>query len=300
VEYKIEMLADPSAIVGEGPVWDWRRERLLWTDIRTGRVFDYDPASGVNEQIHSGLFVGGLAVNRQGGFTFGTWEGVMLWRSDDDYAWLHHDTYEGERLQFNDCSTGPDGSFFGGTMYEDTRPGKLYRFFPDGTVDIVAEGLGTSNGMGFSPDLRTFYHTDTRTRTIYTYGHDPTTGEITNRREWVKVPDTEGGPDGMTVDAEGFIWSANWGSGCVMRFDPDGKEERRIDFPATQTSSAMFGGKDLNELYVTSAYSGTGNPPSGHEPPGYDFSANRGGQLYRVKVDVQGKREFETDFAWPA
>jgi len=300
MEYNIEMLADPNSIVGEGPVWDWRRERLLWTDIRTGRVFDYDPASGVNEQIHSGVFVGGLAVNAQGGLTLGTWEGVMLWRSDDDYAWLHHDTYEGRRLQFNDCSTGPDGSFFAGTMLEDGSPGTLFRFFPDGSVEIVADGVGVSNGMGFSPDLRTFYHTDTRPKIIYAYDHDPETGRITNRREWVKVPDTEGGPDGMTVDAEGFVWSANWGSGCVMRFDPDGKEERRINFPATQTSSVMFGGKDLNELYVTSAYTGTGEPPTGRERPGYDFSANRGGQLYRVKVDIQGKREFETDFAWPA
>jgi len=299
VEYEVKMVADVNAVVGEGPIWDWREERLLWSDIRTGRVFDYNPATGVNEQIHSGVFVGGLAVNRQGGLTFGTWEGVMLWRSDDDYAWLHHDSHDGHRLQFNDCFAGPDGSFFGGTMFEGGQPGRLHRFLPDGTVEIIADGVGVSNGMGFSPDLRTFYYTDTRAKTIYKYDHDPVTGKISNRRDWVKIPDTEGGPDGMTVDAEGFVWSANWGSGCVMRFDPDGKEERRIGFPATQTSCPMFGGKNLDELYVTTAYTGTGEPPSGHERPGYDFDAHRGGELYCVKVDVQGKREFETDFAWP-
>jgi D-xylonolactonase len=105
----------------------------------------------------------------------------------------------------------------------------------------------------------------------------------------------------MTVDAEGFVWSANWGGGCVIRFDPDGKEERRIRFPATQTSAVAFGGPDLTDLYVTSARAGTGEPPSGLEPIGYDFSAHRGGELYRIRdVGVKGKQDFETRFAWPA
>ena len=100
----------------------------------------------------------------------------------------------------------------------------------------------------------------------------------------------------MTVDSEGFIWSAIWFGSKVKRFDPDGKLEREIHFPATQTSCPMFGGKDLNELYVTTASAGTGDPPIGFEPINYDFKAYRGGDLFRVKLDIQGKAEYKTKF----
>ena len=105
----------------------------------------------------------------------------------------------------------------------------------------------------------------------------------------------------MTVDADDHVWSANWGGGCVIRFDPDGVEERRIHFPATQTSAPMFGGEDFSDLYVTTAYNGTGDPPGGLEPDGYDFNAHRGGELYRVRLGdhgIHGKPEFEANFKW--
>ncbi|MEX0761544.1 MAG: SMP-30/gluconolactonase/LRE family protein [Dehalococcoidia bacterium] len=287
---EVEMLAAENAVVGEGPLWDPDAQKLYWTDIRTGRFFEFDPPTNKNRLIHRGVFVGGASVNKQGGFTFGTWEGVMLWRSDQDWKWLHHDPERGGTMQFNDVTAGPDGSFYAGSFYED-RPGKLFRFFPDGAVEVLAEGVGVSNGMGFSPDLRTFYHTDTRARTIYAYDYDPSTHRQSNRRTFVTLPNTEGAPDGMTVDSEGFIWSATWGGSSVIRFDPDGKEERRIQFPATQTSSVMFGGSDLTDLYVTSANSGAGKSPGDRE--------HRGGELYRVKQEIQGKPEFKTDIPWP-
>jgi D-xylonolactonase len=299
------LIADVQAVVGEGPVWDPSTQRLYWSDIRTGRVFQYTPAKKEHVQVHSGIFVGGLAVNKQGGLTFGTWEGVMLWRSDRDWKWLHHAAPEDRangrpsRYQFNDCKAGPDGSFYAGSYYDDAPDGKLFRFRPDGAVEVIAEGLGVSNGMGFTTDLRTFYHTDSATRTIYKHDYNPKIHKITNRRKFVTLPKTEGVPDGMTVDADDHVWTATWGGGCVIRFDPDGKEERRVRVPATQSSSAMFGGKDLRDLYVTSARFGDGGAPSGSEPDGYDFKAHRGGELYRVRLDIAGKPEFETNFAWP-
>jgi D-xylonolactonase len=294
--YIIEKLADPEAVVGEGPVWDGRSGTLYWTDIHRGRFFRYDPSTGENRMLHHGLNVGGLRVNRSGGLALGTWEGVQLWRSDTDSVWLFHDPI----LQFNDVAAGPDGSFYAGSYLQD-RPGKLYRYYPDGRVDVVAEGLGISNGMGFSPDRRTFYHTDSIPKEIYAYDYNPTTHQIGRKRLLVKQGSDLGVPDGMTVDAEGFIWSANWDGGCVIRYDPDGKEERRIKFPATQTSAVAFGGPDLADLYVSTASSGTGGPPNpALEPIGYDHSAYRGGALYRVRgLGIQGKPEFETDLRWP-
>jgi D-xylono/L-arabinono-1,4-lactonase len=292
----IEKIADPRAVVGEGTVWDGKTKTLYWTDIHTGRVFAYDPVSSENRQIHQGVNVGGLRVNRGGGLAFGTWEGVQLWRSDAENVWLHR----APELQFNDVTAGPDGSFYAGSYLLD-RPGVLYRYFPNGLVEVVAEGLGISNGMGFSPDLRTFYHTDSTAREIYAYDYNPTTHRLGRRRSFAKIGNDLGVPDGMTVDAAGFVWSANWAGGCVIRFDPDGKEERRIAFPATQTSAVAFGGPDLTDLYVSTASNGTGAPPSVLEPAGYDYSAYRGGALFRVRgLDLPGKPEFETDLVWPA
>ncbi len=293
----IELLAEENALVGEGPCWDPHLGVLYWTDIRTGRVFKYDPESGENDLIHHGKYVGGIAINKQGGLVFGTWEGVMLWRSDDDFQWMHH----GETYQFNDCFAGPRGEFYGGSYFDGAAPGGLFRFETDGRVETIAEDVGISNGMGFSSDARTFYHTDSPIRTIFAYDHDPETGALTNKREFVKLDESEGIPDGMTVDADDHVWSANWGGSCVIRFDPDGVEERRISFPATQTSAPMFGGDDFGDLYVTTAYNGTGDPPGGLEPAGYDFNAHRGGELYRVNLGdhgIYGKPEYEANFKW--
>jgi D-xylonolactonase len=136
---------------------------------------------------------------------------------------------------------------------------------------------------------------DAMRRIIYVHDYDPATGRVENRRPFIQVADDMGFPDGMTVDAEGFLWSAVWGSGCVIRFDPDGKEERRVHLPARQTSSVMFGGADLTDLYVTSAsYEAK---PDELDPEKENY---RGGSLYRVRgLGIRGRAEHESDFAWP-
>jgi sugar lactone lactonase YvrE len=151
--------------------------------------------------------------------------------------------------------------------------------------------------MRFSPDESTFYSTDSLRKTIFQWDYKKSTKSVSNKRVFVNLNDKSSGiVDGMTVDSEGYIWSAIWFSSKVMRFDPDGKLEREIHFPATQTSCPMFGGKDLNELYVTTANAGTGQPPNGEEPNGYNSSAYRGGDLFKVKLDIQGKKEYKTKF----
>jgi D-xylonolactonase len=301
----VEKLVEVDAVVGEGPMWDTDNQKLLWTDIATGRMFSFDPIQNAHTQIHSGPQVGGFVLNKQGGLLTFLHDGVALWKSDDEWVKIYDDDYEGILLRFNDVIADPEGRVFAGTFYEDTmaeKGGKLLRFDPDGTVEIVEEGIGCSNGMGFSLDLKTMYYTDSTTRTIYAYEYDRGTGRIGNRRNVVVLPDSEGVPDGMTVDAEGFIWSAVWFGGCVIRFDPDGREERRLSIPAKQTSSVMFGGKDLTDLYVTTAAIPL-DPGGPLDPVGYDWEdyrkSYRGGGLFRVRLDIQGREEFKANVAWP-
>ncbi|MSS69963.1 MAG: SMP-30/gluconolactonase/LRE family protein [Candidatus Latescibacteria bacterium] len=290
---EVERIADMKALVGEGPVWDPKKQILYWVDIQGGRMFRYDPARNLHEQIHDGHNVGGLMVNRQGGLLTFIWDGLVLWNSDEDWVNLRKE-YNGDILRFNDVIAASNGSAFGGSYFDD-HPGKLFRFDPDGKVEVIAEDVICSNGMGFSPDDRTFYHTDALRRIIYTHDYDPATGRVENRRPFIQLPDDMGFPDGMTVDAEGFLWSAVWGSGCVIRFDPKGKEERRVPLPARQTSSVMFGGPDLTDLYVTSA--SIEAAPDELDP---DKENYRGGSLYRVRgLGVKGREEYESNFAWP-
>ena len=300
---EVEKLAEEGAIVGEGPIWNAEEQTLIWTDIHTGRMFSYDPESGDNTQIHDGFNVGGFMQNKQGGYVCFIHNGVVLWKSDDDWQRIQPEELAGDPLPFNDVIAAPNGGAFAGT-YLGEEKGKLYRFDPDGTVEVVAEGIGCSNGMGFSPDLATMYHTDAAAREIYAYDFDAQTSQLSNRRLFVKVGAELGVPDGMTVDAEGFIWSANWFGSCIMRFDPDGREERRVETPARQTSSVMFGGPDLDELYFTTA-DFVVEPGSDLDPVAYDWpeykQSYRGGGLFRVRgLGIQGKAEFKADFAWPA
>jgi len=300
---EIEKLAEENAVVGEGPIWNADEQKLIWTDIQTGRLFAYDPANGSNMQIHSGFNVGGLMQNKAGGYLCFIWDGVALWNSDDDWVRIQPEEHGGELLRFNDVIAAPDGSAFAGTYYGD-KPGRLYHFGKDGSVQVVEEGIGCANGMGFSPDLKTMYFTDAAAREIYAYDFDAETASTSNKRLFVKVAAEDGVPDGMTVDSEGYIWSANWFGACIIRFDPDGKEERRIATPAKQTSSVMFGGKDLDELYFTSAAFDC-PPGSELDPLGYDWEeyqrSYRGGGLFRVKgLGIAGKAEFKADFSWPA
>ena len=301
MDYEITKLASPNAIVGEGPVWDGDNNILYWTDIQGGRFFKFDPSTNENEQIHNGVNVGGLRVNKNGGLILGTWEGVMLWESDENYKWIKEGTLPDKRntkVKINDATSGPDGSFYCGTDASDYEKDVLFRVNPDETIDIIDEGVKLCNGMGFSPDETIFYSTDTIQKIIYKWDYNKSTREISNKRVFVKndAPD-QGLTDGMTIDSEGYVWSAIWWGSKVMRFDPDGKLEREIHIPASQTSCVMFGGKDLNELYVSTASFGSGSTElMGIEPEGYDLSTYRGGDLFRVKLDIQGKLEYKTMF----
>ena len=296
MSYEIELVASENAIVGESPLWNVERQILYWTDIFGGRFWEFNPATGGNRQIHDGEFIAGIALDSAGGLTIGTLEGVKLWHSDEDWKWLFRGDVDGREIKLNDVIASPDGSLVGGSGHLESCT--VFQFKPDGNAEIVDDGLGLCNGMGFSPDLSTFYSTDSLAREVYQWQYNRKSGTFSNKRLFATIDQTLGLPDGLTVDSEGFVWLAVWYGGTVVRFDPDGSEERRIDFPATQTSCPMFGGRDLNELYVTTAYTGTDSrKPVWREPEGYNFNAHRGGELYRVKLDIQGKPEFRTAFS---
>src|SRR5581483_9593631 len=220
--------------------------------------------------------------------------GFWLWDGASEPT-LIADSADAHRCALNDCIADPGGRVFAGSVFydgarDDYERGCLFRMDTDGRVRIVDEGFGLANGMGFSPDRRTLYFTDSAERTIYQYDYREHDGAVSNRRVFVRVPREEGVPDGLTLDAEGFVWSAQWFGACVVRYDPDGREERRIATPAAQTSSLAFGGGDLTDIFITSAGLSDALPLA---PPSYSPEGrNIGGQLYHVNAGIPGKAEF--------
>jgi D-xylonolactonase len=186
--------------------------------------------------------------------------------------------------RFNDIIADPLGGVFCGTMATPTRRGHLYYLAPDGTLTELLDNIGVSNGLGFTPDRQRMYYTDTRTKSIYLFDYDNVSGAISNQRVFVTVPDApnEGSPDGMTVDAEGYVWSARWGGKCLVRYAPDGTEVQREYFPADKVSCVTFGGDDYTDLYVTTAN------PSGSK----EIEGPGAGALFRINLGIKGVPEF--------
>ena len=294
---KLSVIADYGDLCGECPVWDGAQS-LFWTDIAGRKFYRYCPASGGHELVHDGVQINGFRLNRTGGFVITNSEGVWLWDGENNTR-LVADEVDGFKLQLNDCISDPAGRLFtGSTFYEPNNEyelGKLIRVDGNGEATIVDDGFHMANGLGFSPDHGTLYFTDSAARCIYGYDYQVKTGEIRNRRVVVQVPNTEGLPDGMTVDSEGFIWSAQWYGSCLVRYDPDGTIERRLATPAKQTSAVTFGGNDLTDIFITSAAKSAALPLM---PSGYDAQRGYfGGSLYHINLGIRGKPEYKTDIS---
>ena len=276
-----ELIADYRCETGEGPLWHPMERQVYWSDIPRGRIFRLNPFSRRHEQIYEGRIVGGYTIQSDGSLLLFMDRGsVAVWR-DGKLKYLVNEM-EGETdNRFNDVAADPAGRVFCGTMPTDTRSATLYRMDTDGSITTVLEGVGLSNGIGFSPDQKQMYYTDSLARKIYIFDYDIDSGDITNQRVFVETPDDGSIPDGMTVDAEGYVWGARWDGSSLYRYNPDGEQVVQIQFPAKKVSSVIFGGVDLTDMYVTTA--GGGN--KAEEGPG-------AGGLFRLNVGIQGKPEF--------
>ena len=285
---QVELVADLDCLTGENPLWCEERRRLLFVDIPRGIIYGYDPAAAECEVMARTRVTGGFTLQEDGSLLLFQDGHIAILGTDGSIREVAANACPGND-RFNDVIADPEGRVFAGTMGGN---GRLLRFDTDGTVTEMFDGCGIANGMGFTPDLRGMYFTDSVPRKIYYFDYDRATGNLTNRRVFAEIPREVGCPDGMTVDADGFVWSANWYGGRLRRYAPDGHLDRETFLPATQTSSVTFGGPGLDEMYVTSASKAEPDPL---QPPGYDLSAWRGGGLYRVRVPgMKGKLPFRS------
>lgn len=281
----VERVVDSRCRTGEGPLWHAGESRLYWVDIPAGKLYRFDPEAGAYEQmLEVEGAIGGFTVQADDSLLLFMSRGaIAVWRQGEGLQVLVDGIEVEQSSRFNDAIADPVGRVYCGTMASGSVGGRLYRLDTDGSLTELLEGIGCSNGMGFSPDRRSFYFIDSPTRQVSRFDWEESTGELTDRRVLIDTTQEQGTPAGMTVDAEGFLWCARWGGGCVVRYTPEGVEERRVALPARKVSSAGFGGVGLDDLYVTTA--------------GGDDRAAEGdgaGALFRLRPGVRGLPEFRS------
>ncbi len=280
-EHAVRNVLEARARLGEGPVWDDLTQALYWVDIYNHRVHQFFPERGSSRTFDVGDVVGSLAV---------AGPETLLLALRHQLARLDLTTGEVEpiltveegkpRNRLNDGKCDPQGRFWIGSASREEGEAALYRYDPDGSLRVMETGLTISNGLGWSPNGTTFYLTDSPKKTIYAYDFDAATGEISGRRVFVELSDESFVPDGLSVDSEEHVWSAQWDGWCVIRFAPDGREVLRVPMPVKRPTSCAFGGTERRQLYVTSASIGMGEE---------EIEANIcAGDLFQLDPGVEG------------
>lgn len=282
---KPELIANYACHTGENPLWNPLDKCVYWLDIPTGTIFRHDPAAGTHDVFYRGELAGGFTLQTDGALLLFGAGGAVRHLYQGEVTILVESLPGEEANRFNDVMADPAGRVLCGTMPFDTDTdipsGSLYLLEHDGSIRKLRDNIRLSNGMGFSPDLKTFYHTDSLARTITQFEYDAVRGDIANPQLFALRASGQGVPDGLTVDAEGFVWSAVWDGSRLVRYDPQGHIEREIHFPVKKVSSLMFGGDDYRDIYVTTA--GGDNPGENGE---------LAGALFRLRLGIQGKPDF--------
>ena len=278
----IVVAAERRNILGEGPLWDARAGKLWWVDIKGRRVEWIAPADGGSGAFDVPVRPSALATRGDGSLLVASDQGfgVLDTRTGDfDVRQPLEPDRPGNRT--NDGGTDREGRFWVGTMddAEKASSGAFYRLDPDWTCHRLVDGMAIPNTVVTSPDGRTLYLADSKEQTIYAWDLDEA-GHLTRQREFVDTRGTDAYPDGSAVDAEGYLWNAQWGAWLVVRYRPDGTTDRVVELPVEQPSSCAFGGEDLKTLYVTSARVGLSDDALAGQP--------LAGSLFALSVDVPG------------
>jgi len=263
----------------EGPVWD-RTRGLIFSDVLFGGVYALGRDGKVSTVFEHRRGIGGMSLHVAGGLvvsgrniSYKPFDGgatVTLLDSDPDHG----------NVGYNDITTDAKGRIYAGSLgaspvFADGRApqaGNLYLIDLDGSSRMVGRDVQLTNGLGFSPDGRTLYHSDSRRSSVFCYSVSPD-GSLGEKTLFVKAE--RGVPDGLVVSVDGAVWVALAGDGHgVAVYAPDGKQRDFVEIPQTMCTSVCFGGDDLKDLYIVSGSEGTGT--------------DRGGAVYQHRTNVAG------------
>jgi L-arabinonolactonase len=283
---EVRLVVDCRNKLGEVPVWDVAEQALYWVDVEGRKLQRLDHTTGKVTDWNFPERIGSFALRRNGGLVCALESGFAFFDpSAGAIEWIARPEAMIRRNRFNDGKCDRAGRFWAGTMDDQLREhtGSLYRLDPDLSVHRMDGAVGIANSLAWSPDDRVFYFADTLDGTIYAYDFDLASGAIANRRVFATTRDQRGNPDGSTIDAEGYLWNAQWDGWRLVRYAPDGRIDRTVRLPVQKPTSCMFGGSDLSTLYVTSAIWDLAGEALAQQP--------WAGGLLAVEVGVRGLPE---------
>ena len=279
----VEAVWAGEADLEEGPIWDEETNTVLWVDIKGRRLHAYNVENEENRSVELAIEVGAIALRKPGRLIAATQSGFALVdRVTGAIEVLSDPEAHLPENRFNDGKCDLAGWFIAGCMHdpEMSPSGAVYSLQDDGKVNLLFVGYVICNGPAFSPDGRILYFCDSAERDILAFNYDPETGNIGASRVFARLSPQQGFPDGITVDSEGCLWCAHWGGWRVTRSRPDGSEDLVIAMPVPQPTSCVFGGHDLDRLYVTSARTGLDEKELKMAP--------LSGALFCIPVDTKG------------
>lgn len=279
---EVRCVAPTGCLLGEGPLWSPTEGFLWWVDIKRAKLHRHNPETGNTRRYDLPLHASALALAEGGLIMVGDREVGRYDTATESYQPICQ-LNEPDGFRTNDAGIAPDGSLWFGTMddAEVLAEGQYYRLAPDLTVDRIGlpEVLVT-NTMQFSPDGQTFYTCDSAEQMILAFDHDPESGALSHRRVFASTLEVGCYPDGSAIDAEGYLWNAQWSGSRLVRYAPDGRLDRIVVLPVSRPTSCAFGGEDLRTLYITSARVGLSDAAIDRQP--------MAGSLFALDVDVPG------------
>jgi sugar lactone lactonase YvrE len=287
---QIKCVLKSQANVGESPLWNPQESRLYWIDIQEKEIHRLHPGSSTHETFKLPDIVTSIALRASGGLALTLKRNFAFFDPDTQDLTLGPEVESEGKDQrfknnrFNDGKCDFQGRYFSGTMNSkdwDQPSGHLFCYEKDKAPRAVLSEVICSNGMGWSPDGKTMYHSESFRYAIFAYDFDTATGNLSNRRLFAEIDRKSGGfPDGMSIDSDGFVWSNIVGIGEIHRFDPQGRVERKIRFPVSRATDCTFGGPELKTLYVTSARETLTKDQLQKEP--------LAGSLFSIECEVSG------------
>ena len=281
-----ELVGEVVCELGEGPVWRAEDGALWWVDILARKIWRMEPKTGAARSWSTPERVGFIEPLAGGGWVAGLKSGLHRFdAATGSFEALH--TIEDPELdnRLNDAFVDAAGRLWFGSMHDGriNRTGSLYSLDDRGVMRHDS-GYGITNGPTTSPDGRVFYHTDTRTSTIYAFDLSDD-GDLSNRRAFARIEPADGWPDGSTVDAEGCVWTALWDGWGVRRYSPDGDMMAFVRFPVANVTKIAFGGDDMATAFVTTAWSDL-TPAQRAEQP-------LAGRVFRFASGTRGQPQYE-------
>jgi sugar lactone lactonase YvrE len=252
----IHLAFNSHCLLGESPVWSPLDQSIYFIDIKKLSINRFCIADGLFESIPTPSEIGCIVLKQGGGIVAAMQSGLAFVDfTVKEYSFFCNIDGDIPTNRPNDGKCDGAGRLWIASMdnNEVSSSGRLWRISSTTVPKIVDSNFVVGNGVDWSPDSKTMYFTDSVNRTIYAYDFDLENGTICNKQVFAIIPESDGFPDGLIVDSQGFIWSAHWDGWRVTRYAPSGSIDRVINLPVPRPTSLAFGGANLSSLFITSA-----------------------------------------------